>query len=192
MSHCPPHVSKFLTVSKDLEGMLRVVYPKAISQSRSHPNPLVFGVKMYVWCVHVDTGSLLQKWHLSWRSRLLLPFELTVKKAHAQQIYTVQTSRLGKWDLSALKVRCFHLPAGTTDAYDFYSNVEADYQSGPHFSILINLESENNPLFCIHAVTETFLSFYPETIHLLSPQSLQIMESLVGSWLCVLAHCLAL
>lgn len=44
MSHCPPHVSKFL--SKDLEGMLRVVYPKAISQSKSHPNPLVFGVKM--------------------------------------------------------------------------------------------------------------------------------------------------
>ena len=50
MSHCPPHVSKFLTVSKDLEGMLRVVYPKAISQSRSHLNPLVFGVKMCV-CV---------------------------------------------------------------------------------------------------------------------------------------------
>lgn len=148
---------------------------------------------MCVWWVHVDTDSLLQKLHLSWRSRLLPPFELTVKEAHAQQVYTVQTSRLGKRDLSALKVRCFHLPAGTTDACDFYGNVEASYQSGPHFSILINLESYNNPLFCIHAVTETFLSFYPAfPVCLLSPQLLQIMESLVGPWPCVLAHCLAL
>lgn len=62
-------MSKLLIVSKDLEGMLRVVYPKAISQSKSHPNPLVFGVKMCVrvMCAcrygvpHAEVTSVLEK-----------------------------------------------------------------------------------------------------------------------------------
>ena len=58
----------------------------------------------------------------------MLPFELTIKKARVQQIYPVQTLRLGEWDLSALKFRWFQLPAGIVDLYDLYRNVEASYR----------------------------------------------------------------
>lgn len=93
-----------LIVSSDLEGMLRARIP----QHYLPANLTLIHWSLEWRCVRVmcacDTWFPMQEVTSVLRSRQL-PLELICKKAHAQQVYAVQTLRLGKRDLSALKVR---------------------------------------------------------------------------------------